>query len=195
MRPYVPVIAILAVAALSHAACGSDANAPQPNAITLPSPFIAQVEGRWSGDATLRLPVAGTLTDLGECVQADVNARLTAGVLADHVVLSMSQKGADVTAQANSISTGLACRYTGTAATTTFALNAAECDAPLLVVRCSQGVARDLKLVGSFVSATVDPQTRTITGTLSNTYNAFVTGTDEGVAGLVLTYNYTARKQ
>lgn len=195
MHVRVPVRVGLVVLAMSAGACGEDAAAPAIPAVTLPSPLTANLEGEWSGEATLQTPVGGTFTDLGECVQADMNARLAAGTSADRVVLSMSQAGADVTARLNATSTGLACSYTGRAGLTGVALSAASCDAPLLVVRCSQDQVRDLKLVGSSVTAMLDPQTRTIAGTVSNTYNAFETSKSIGVAGVVLHYSYTARKQ
>jgi len=111
------------------------------------------------------------------------------------MVLSMGQKDADVTARLTSSSTGLACSYKGRAAFSTVALNSALCDAPVLVVRCSLDRVRDMKLVGSSVTGTIDAQSGTFTGAVANTYNVFLSGSETGVAGVVLTYDYTARKQ
>jgi len=189
------VRAALIILAVSCAACGRDLNAPLTAAPTLPSPFVAQVAGEWAGAATLRQPVGGTFTDLGECIQQDLNARPANTIASAPMVLSMGQKDADVTARLTSSSTGLACSYKGRAALSTVALNSALCDAPVLVVRCSLDRVRDMKLVGSSVTGTIDVQSGTFTGAVANTYNVFLTGKDEGVAGVVLTYDYTARKQ
>lgn len=189
------VRAALIIFAVSCAACGRDANAPITAAPTLPSPFVAQVAGDWAGAATLRQPVGGTFTDLGECIQQDLNARPANSIASAPMVLSMGQKDADVTARLTSSSTGLACSYTGRAALSTVALNSALCDAPVLVVRCSLDRVRDMKLVGSSVTGTIDAQSRTFTGAVANTYNVFLSGSNTGIAGVVLTYDYTARKQ
>ena len=185
----------LIVLAVSCAACGRDANSPITAAPTLPSPFVAQVAGEWAGTATLRQPVGGSFTDLGECIQQDLIARPAPTIASAPMVLSMGQKDADVEARLTSSSTGLACSYKGRASLSTVALNSASCDAPVLVVRCSLDRVREMKLVGSSVTGTIDVQSGTFTGAVANTYNVFLTGKDEGVAGVVLTYDYTARKQ
>lgn len=190
-----PMRAVLVVIAISSAACGQDAGAPATPSATLPSPFVAQVEGQWAGQATLRQPVGGTFTDLGECIQADLNARLANTQISDRMDLSMTQTGSDVTGRMTGASTGLACTYTGRATLTNVTLNAASCDAPVLVVRCSLDRVREMRLIGSTVSATVDARGGTITGTVANTYNVFLSGADAGVAGVVLSYDYAAVKQ
>ena len=189
------VRAALIILAVSCAACGRDLNAPLTAAPTLPSPFVAQVAGEWAGAATLRQPVGGSFTDLGECIQQDMIARPAISIASAPMVLSMGQKDADVTARLTSSSTGLACSYKGRAAFSTVALNSASCDAPVLVVRCSLDRVRDMKLVGSSVTGTIDAQSGTFTGAVANTYNVFLSGSETGVAGVVLTYDYTARKQ
>ena len=188
------VRAALIILAVGCAACGRDLNAPLAAVPTLPSPFVAQVAGEWAGTATLRQPVGGTFTDLGECIQQDLIARPASTIASAPMVLSMGQKDADVTARLASSSTGLACSYKGRASLSTVALNSASCDAPVLVVRCSLNRVRDLKLVGSSVTGTIDVQSGTFTGAVANTYNVFETG-GPGVAGVVLTWDYTARKQ
>jgi hypothetical protein len=190
---------LFVIAAGSSAACGTDINATGPVAPSIPTPFverIAQVGGQWAGQATL-LPVEGTFTDLGECVQADLNERLATGAVSNEVVLSIAQTNSDVTARLTSTGTGLACTYKGKAAADAVILDAASCDAPLVVVRCSIDRVRDMKLVGSTVTARVEPSTdaRTIRGTVTNTYNVFVSGEQAGVGGVVLKYDYTARRQ
>ena len=189
------VRAALIMLAVSCAACERDVHGPITAAPTLPSPFVAQVAGEWAGAATLRQPVGGTLTDLGECIQQDLNARPANAIASAPMVLSMGQKDANVTARLTSSSTGLACSYTGRATLDTVALNSALCDAPVLVVRCSLDRVRDMKLVGSSVTGTIDTQSGTFTGAVANTYNVFASGATTGIAGVVLTYDYTARKQ
>ena len=50
-------------------------------------------------------------------------------------------------------STGLACKYTGTTSATSLAMNATSCDRTGLIIRCIEDVPRELRLVGSSVTA------------------------------------------
>ena len=189
---YEATVAVLALAA-GVAGCGDDPNAATVLP-TLPSPFFAQVDGRWSGDARLQ-PVEGTLTGFGECVQADVNYRVGNRLVSDEkIVLIIDQERADLAASLTSSSTGLSCKYSGKTSVDSMSLQAASCDAPQLVIRCSNDSVRTGKLVGSSLDGTLDTASRTITGTAANTYNLFDED-DKPVAGVVLRYNYTVRQQ
>ena len=189
---YVTTVVALAVAA-GAAGCGSGSNADTPSP-TVPSPFYAPVEGRWSGDARVQR-VDGTMTGFGECVQADVNYLVNNQLLSDEqVVLNIDQDRADLTATLTSSSTGLSCDYTGQTSVDSLSMRAASCSAPKLVIRCSNDAVRTGELVGSSLDGAFDPASRTISGTAANSYNLF---DSEGkpVAGIVVRYNYSVRKQ
>ena len=189
---YVTTVVALAVTAVA-AGCGTDPNSDTESP-TVPSPFYAQVDGRWSGAARLQR-VDGTMTGFGECVQADVNYRVNNQLLSDEqVVLTIDQDRADLTATLSSSTTGLSCAYSGAASFASMSLHAATCSAPQLVMRCSNEAVRTGELVGSTMEGTYDPASRTITGTAANTYNLF-DADDKPVAGIVVRYNYSVRKQ
>lgn len=147
-----------------------------------PSPFVAQLGGVWGGTMTL-----ATVTG-GECI----GATLVVGA-ADPVSMSVLQNDTDLTARVTSAGTGLACNYAGRASLNSLVLDASSCDAEVLVANCVDGSARDLKLAGSSITATMSGGI--LSGTLANTYNVFVAGEDRGVGRLVTTHQYTATRR
>jgi hypothetical protein len=171
--------AALLAASLFAAGCTTEQTAPTTAG---PSPFVAQLGGLWDGALTLAT-VAG-----GECV----GATLTVGS-SEPVSMSVLQNDTDLTARLISAGTGLSCNYTGRASLNSLVIDATACDADLLVVRCANGEARDLKLVGSSITATMNAGV--IRGTTANTYNVFVTNTDVGVGRLVTSHHYTATRR
>ena len=186
---------VLIVLAICTAACVRDEPA---RAVTGPSVFTAQVAGQWNGTSTLT-NVTGFAGSPGECLGADVGERLRGSIIpTDQMTLSLTQESATIAARFTSGGTGLACSYQGRTALTTLSLSAAACDAPKLVVRCNPDAegkerVRDLKLAGSTILGTFADGK--LDGTITNTYNAFETGNDDGVASIVLNYRYSAIKQ
>jgi hypothetical protein len=149
------------------------------------SPFITgQFGGTWSG-ATLAARVSG-----GECVGADLRASVP-GV--DQGTVTLTQNAADVSAVIRSATTGLTCRYDGSASFTGFALSAVSCDAEILY-QCSTGQARILRPIGSTLTATQNGGTAT--GTITTSYNIFafdpVTRQETPVAGMTIESDFTA---
>ena len=171
--------AALLAASLLAAGCTTEQTAPTTAG---PSPFVAQLGGLWGGVLTLAT-VSG-----GECV----GATLTVGS-AEPVSMSVLQNDTDLTARVTSAGTGLACNYTGRASLNSLVMDATACDAPVLVVRCANGDARDLRLVGSSITATMNGGA--IRGTTANTYNVFITDSEQGVGRLVTTHEYSATRR
>jgi hypothetical protein len=140
--------------------------------------------GTWAG-ATVPLSVSG-----GECVGADLRASTPA---VNQGTVSLTQKAADVTAVIRSESTGLTCRYDGSASLTSFAATAVSCDAEILF-QCSNGAPRILKPIGSTFTATQNGNTAN--GTVTTSYNIFAidpaTHQQTPVAGMIIESQFTA---
>jgi hypothetical protein len=168
--------ALLLLIVITSVACGDTSTAPTPSG---PSPFIAQMGGSWSGSMTLDSAITGM------CVPEAFKSQT--------VAMAVAQSETDLTARVTAAASGLACNYTGKANMNTFVMDASACEAPLIVVQCTDGVTRDLRLVGSTISATLNGGI--ITGSAANTYNIFETGSDKGFGELVTRYSYTARRQ
>ena len=163
------------------AACAENPVSPTPGQ----SPFITgQFAGTWSG-ATRAVRVSG-----GECVGADLRASV-AGT--DLGTVTLTQTAADVSAVIRSATTGLTCRYDGSASFNGFALSAVSCDADILF-QCSTGQARILRPIGSTLTATQNGGTAT--GTITTSYNIFgidpVTKEETPVAGMTVESDFTA---
>jgi hypothetical protein len=158
---------------------------PRPFTPTDAALFIPDVQGVWSGPMTL-VAARG-----GECVGAVVNNFLPP---TDRGTVTITQTGNELSATMTTESTGLACRYTGSATTTSFAVNATSCDRTGLIVTCLEGVARELRLVGS--SLTADWNGNQVTGSVSTTYNVFEAGGSQaGVGSLVTNHDFVAARR
>ena len=127
----------------------------------------------------------------GECVGAVVNNFLPP---TDRGTVTITQTGNELSATMTMESTGLACRYTGSATESSFAVNAISCDRTGLIVTCLEGVARELRLVGSSVTANWNGNE--VTGSVSATYNVFDTlPPTPGVGSLVTTHDFVATRR
>jgi len=131
----------------------------------------------------------------GECVGVDVRATLGAPAI-DQGTITLTQTANDVSATVRSATTGLTCRFDGSASLTTFAASAVSCDAEILY-RCSNGQPRILRPVGSTMTAT---QTGgAATGVVTTTYNVFsldlLTKQETPVAGLTIQNQFTALRR
>jgi hypothetical protein len=173
------------LACLAAAGCGE--NLTEPTAAQ--APFAGQFSGTWAG-AMVTTGVSG-----GECVGDDVRATLAApGV--DQGTITLTQTANDVSATVRSATTGLTCRFDGSASLTTFAASAVSCDAEILY-RCSNGQPRILRPVGSTMTAT---QTGgAASGVVTTTYNVFsfdpATKQETPVAGLTVQNQFTALRR
>jgi hypothetical protein len=183
-----PVFGIAVLATVLIAGCGPNLTAtPTSPTTTTPgqSPFVSQFGGFWNG--TLNL----TRVSGGECVGQDYQAIF--GPLDVHTVV-LSQTNTDVSAVVRSSTTGVSCRYTGTAGPGAFALSTQKCEVPVILVRCTNGASRVLEQVGSTLTATLNGGVAT--GTVATWYNVFSSSTLEEeripVAGLIVEQQFTA---
>jgi hypothetical protein len=153
---------------------------------TAASLFIPSPDGLWSGPMTL-LGTSG-----GECVAGVVPTFLPVN---DFGTVTVTQGSSNVTATITTESTGLACRYVGTATLDSISMNAVSCDRTGLLVTCANGAARELRLVGSSVTATWNGNV--ITGRATSTYNVFTapTGEQDGLGALVAAHSFTATRR
>ncbi len=126
-----PVLGFAVMATVLIAGCGPNLTATPTSPTTTPvqSPFISQFGGFWNGTLTLTR-VAG-----GECVGDDMQADVGT-VDVGTVVISQTQT--DVTAIIRSASTGLSCRYTGTAGRGAFALHTQACEVNQILFQCDE---------------------------------------------------------
>ena len=138
-------------------------------------------------------------TSGGECVAAVVPSFLPTS---DFGTVTVTQDGAELTANMTMEATGLACRYSGSATLSNVAMNATACDRHGLLVEtppsCAPGLptVRMLRLVGSSVAATWNGNQ--ITGRTTTTYNVFIPDREEpGEArgALVATHSFTATRR
>jgi hypothetical protein len=167
---------VLAVAAMG---C-QESRSVAPTAVSL---FIPTPQGVWSGPMTL-LGTSG-----GECVGSVVPSFLP---VLDAGTMSMALTETGLQATFTMESTGLACRYSGTNTSSGLALNATACDRTGLFVQCIEGPARELRLVGSSVTASWIGNE--MTGVTTSTYNVLTT--DEiGVGSIIARHSFTATRR
>lgn len=173
---------LMFIAALAGAGC-QEARSVNPAAASL---FIPDVQGVWSGPLTLMA------TSGGECAAGVVPTFLPTN---DFGTFTVAQDGSDMTGTITMESTGLACRYSGSATTSTLALNATSCDRTGLIISCVEGQARELQLVGSSVTAAWNGNQ--IAGRTTSTYNVFAQqdGRKVGVGSLVATHDFNATRR
>jgi hypothetical protein len=158
---------------------------PRPFSPTAASLFIPNVEGVWSGPMTL-LTARG-----GECVGAVVNTFLPP---TDRGTVTIAQTADELSATMTMESTGLACKYTGSATVNSIAVNATSCDRTGLIVTCLDGRARELRLVGSSVTANWNGNQ--VAGSVSSTYNVFEAGgSQDGVGSLITNHDFVATRR
>lgn len=131
-------------------------------------------------------------TSGGECVAGVIPTFLPTN---DFGTVTLTQDTASLTATMTMESTGLACRYTGSATLDSISMNAVSCDRTGLLVVCANGVTRELRLVGSSVTAAWNGNV--ITGRTTSTYNVFTApaGQQDGVGALVAAHSFTATRQ
>jgi hypothetical protein len=174
------VVSVVLVVTGALAGCGENPTSPSANQ----TPFLGQFAGTWAG-VTVPVRVSG-----GECVGDDLRA--SAPSLNEGTV-TMTQKDGDLSAVIRSETTGLTCRYDGSASLTSLAATAVSCDAAILF-RCSNGQPRVLRPVGSTFTATQNGTTAH--GTVTTTYNVFFlnpqTNREEPVAGLTVESDFSA---
>ena len=182
MNRFRAVRAAMVVVAVVATGC-QDSRAVNPTAASL---FVPNISGVWTGPMTL-LGASG-----GECVGAVIPTFLPS---TDQGSVTIGEDGTSLTATLTMESTGLACRFSGNKTDNALSMNATSCDRTGLIVACANGQARELKLVGSSMSATWDGQH--ITGRTTSTYNVFTaSGTDTvGVGSLVASHGFSVTRR
>ena len=182
-----PAIGFAVVVASMVAGCGPNTTATPTSPTTAPeqSPFISQFGGFWNGTLTLSR-VSG-----GECVGAEYRSTVGARDIGTVVI---SQTSSDVTAVVRSSTTGLSCRYQGTAGPGAFALSTQKCDISETLYQCANGASRVVEQVGSTVTATINGSTAN--GTITTFFNVWAESAEEDervpVAGLILEEQFNA---
>jgi hypothetical protein len=174
------VASALLVMTSGLAGCGENPTSPTP-----PNPgiFAVQFGGTWEGS------IVQTNVIKGECVGQDLRTIPQPPNLG---TVSLTQNASDVSATIRSQSTGLSCRYNGSASLTNFAATAVSCDAELNF-QCSNGQTRVLRPVGSTFTATQSGVTAQ--GTVTTTYNVFAvlpSGQLVAVDGMTIEGQFTA---
>jgi hypothetical protein len=173
MRRTLPVVVALIVVV---SACGGGPTAPT-------APPIAQGAGVWRGTQTL------TGASGGDCLGAAFAASI--GFRSD-VTVSVTQNGANISGTSTSPSTGLSCRFSGTAGERTVTMNTTSCDANTFTrLQCLNGTLRDATLVASSSTGTLIGST--ISGTSGESYNTFssLNGASAGVMTLQSSFSIT----
>ena len=180
------VLTTVLIAMVAAVGCGESLTAPTSQQ----APFTGQFGGTWSGSMLLT-GVSG-----GECVGADLSARAASGSAFDQGTINVAQTANNVSAVVRSATTGLSCRYDGSAAFTSFALSAVSCADSEVFFQCSNGNSRILNLVGSTMTATRSGTTAT--GVVTSTYNVSLVDAQnqrKPVAGLTVQHQFTALRR
>ena len=182
-----PAIGFAVAVASMVAGCGPNTSATPTSPTTPPeqSPFITQFGGFYNGSLTLAR-VSG-----GECVGSEYQSTIGARDIGTVVI---SQTRSDVTAVVRSATTGLSCRYQGTAGPGAFALSTQKCDVSETLYQCANGASRVVEQVGSTVTATISGGIAN--GTITTFFNVWAESAEEDervpVAGLILEEQFNA---
>jgi hypothetical protein len=173
--------AVLLTVALTALGC-QDSRPVSPTSASL---FLPSVDGVWSGPMTL------TSAQGGECAAGVVTTFLP---INDVGTVTLAPDNDRLLATLTMESTGLACKYTGTTSATSLAMNATSCDRTGLIIRCIEDVPRELRLVGSSVTASFTGNQ--MAGRAVSTYNVFTVGDNPiGVGSLVASHSFTATRR
>lgn len=168
----------LALVLAISAACGSS-DSPT-------GPTYAQAGGVWA--ASVRLVAASG----GDCVGPTISA-VSLGAVTNYT-MQITQSGSTLTAIVTDTSTGVRTNFTGTAGTSTIAMNGTFSSAAIISgFPCLSGVRRDLNLTNVTFNGNINGNTGN--GTEAESYNVFVAGTTAGVGVMILNGNFTMTRQ
>ena len=146
------------------------------------APSTGRVAGAWIANSTL------SAADGGECVGATLQGALGSR---DVFTTALRQDVTTLEATVASQGNGTSCAYTGTLSGSAVAVTMTTCQTSRIIgVRCSSGELRDLQLVSGTITANVDTQTGTGSGTDRTSWNVFVPGTAVPVGALTLTASF-----
>jgi hypothetical protein len=196
MNSRAALFAGLFASVMATTSCGENPNQTPVTPVgpsSLSQLLLPRLSGNWGGEFRLDSVAGGTgparTAGLPECT----------GVSFDRVVgernnntLSITQSGSDLTAKLVSAGTGLACQYTGSIGSgNTFVLHAEKCTEEDLVIMCTDGQSRVMRLVGSSLTASFDDHINptSISGTAAHTYNV-LNPNEAPVNGLVANHSF-----
>src|SRR5689334_2393589 len=146
---------------------------------TAPTPTPEQIAGVWTGTSGL------TSVTGGECVGATFNQIIG---ISSPITLSIQQSGTALTATATTQATGISCTHSGTSGMSTISLTATSCQVNSVSgIHCSNGAVRDAVLLSDAINLSLNGNA--LTGTESQTFNVFVSGTTTSVGSLTLSSN------
>jgi hypothetical protein len=169
---------LLSLLVAVSASCSTQPDTTSPSAQSLFAPF----NGDWLGTAVL---TSVTPFVTGACVSPSLATLVSS---TDQLNLAISQDGQKLTAHRSSATTGLSCSYTGTTSSNRIALDAAECDFPDLILRCTDNVSTArLNVVGSTIQGTV--LNGQLTATVTDSFNA-----EDRITRVTLSYQFAAAK-
>ena len=171
------------------AACGdgnSSPTAPTPTTPTPPpAPQIVQVAGVWGYTVTLTGVTGGGC--LGAALMPLIGTTFTG-------TMQVTQQGSSLEAIATLDSDGTATRYTGTAGSSSIALNAVSWDVGSITgLFCLSGEGRDIHLVSEGINGTVNGST--VTGTVAETANVVESGTGNAAGILTVNSSFVATRR
>lgn len=165
-------------------ACSGGGGSHTPTAPSPPPPV--QVAGVWSLSETI------TAITGGECFASALQSAVNTGGTG---TLQITQTGGSLTARATDDSNGASCDYTGTAGSSSWALNTTTCTASDVIgAMCPNGARRDIRLqTGGYNASTVT--TTSASGTGAQTFNVFVANTQNAVGTLTISSRFTATRR
>ena len=187
---------IVGLALCITAACGdgsSSPTAPTPVPTTPapttptppPAPQIVQVAGLWGYTATLTGVTGGGC--LGVSFLSEIGTTTTG-------TMQVTQQGSSLEAIATLDSNGTSTRYTGTAGSSSVALNAVFWDVGSITgLTCLTGERRDIHLLSEGINGTVSGST--VTGTVAETSNVVEAGTGNAAGVLTLSSLFVATRR
>ena len=181
---------IVGLALCITAACGGGnssptAPTPPPAATPPPAPQIVQVAGVWGYTVTLTGVTGGGC--LGAALMPLIGTTSTG-------TMQVTQQGSSLEAIATLDSDGTATRYTGTAGSSSIALNAVSWDVGSITgLFCLSGEGRDIHLVSEGINGTVNGST--VTGTIAQTANVVESGTGNAAGILTVNSSFVATRR
>jgi len=171
---------LLSLLVAVSASCSNQPDTTTPSSQSLFAPF----SGDWLGTAAL---TSVTPFVTGACVSPSLSTLINTP---DQLNLAISQDGQKLTAHRSSATTGLSCSYTGTTSSNRIALDAATCDFPELILRCTDNASvTELAVVGSTIQGSV--LNGQLTATVTDSYNALRAPNETHVT---VSYQFSAAK-
>jgi hypothetical protein len=148
------------------------------------APSVSHVAGAWLANSTLATSSGGEC--VGTTLQATIGSR-------DVSTIALRQYGTALEATVASEGNGTSCAYSGSVSGDALTLRTTSCQADRVPgVRCSNGSVRDLQLVNSAITASLNAQLGTGAGRDVSSWNVYLPGTATLVGTLTLAADFTS---